>query len=225
MYYRLDASYDSPPNEKDLKVPDQEMHYISGVVQELGLEGRSPGDILGAVDSFFQEKFKYSLTHKKIGGSLSPLEDFLLGSRSGHCEYFATATVLILRASGIPARYASGYAVQEFSRLEDLFVVRARHAHAWVLVYDDGRWCDFDTTPASWSVIEGKKASMFEPVYDFMSFLLFRFSRWRWSEGQSSTMKYIGWLVIPLLVFLAWRLSSRKRIFVKGKNKGRIRDA
>ncbi|MBT8330725.1 MAG: transglutaminase-like domain-containing protein, partial [Deltaproteobacteria bacterium] len=39
------------------------------------------------------------------------IENFLTRSRSGHCEYFATATVLLLRQAGIPARYARGYSV------------------------------------------------------------------------------------------------------------------
>ena len=41
----------------------------------------------------------------------TPLADFLLRTRSGHCEYYATATVLLLRAAGIPARYAHANAV------------------------------------------------------------------------------------------------------------------
>jgi transglutaminase-like putative cysteine protease len=45
----------------------------------------------------------------------TPLARFLLRTRSGHCEYFATATVLLLRQLGIPARYAVGYAVHEAS--------------------------------------------------------------------------------------------------------------
>ena len=35
---------------------------------------------------------------------------FLCEHRTGHCEYFATATTLLLRAAKIPARYAVGYA-------------------------------------------------------------------------------------------------------------------
>ena len=36
-----------------------------------------------------------------------PLKTFLLTHRRGHFEYFATAGVMLLRAAGIPARYAA----------------------------------------------------------------------------------------------------------------------
>ena len=71
-------------------------------------------------------------------------------SRAGHCEYFATATVLLLREAGIPARYATGFSVQDFSRMENRSVVRERHAHAWVLAFVNGAWRDLDTTPSNW---------------------------------------------------------------------------
>lgn len=64
----------------------------------------------------------------------TPLSTFLLKNRSGHCEYFATATTLLLREVGIPARYAIGFSVSEFSPLENQFIVRGRDSHAWTLV-------------------------------------------------------------------------------------------
>src|SRR5439155_1389676 len=79
------------------------------------------------------------------------VEELPRRGHSGHCEYFATATVLLLRAAGVPARYATGYSVQEWSRLERRYVVRARHAHSWALVWADGAWRDLDTTPPLWA--------------------------------------------------------------------------
>jgi len=48
----------------------------------------------------------------------------------------------------VPTRYAVGYSVQEWSRLEQRYIVRARHGHSWALVYVNGAWRDVDTTPA-----------------------------------------------------------------------------
>ncbi len=191
----------------------------------MGLERKSPQEILVSVAGFFQNNFEYSLVQEKTGGSRTPLGDFLVRTRSGHCEYFATAAVLVLRAAGIPARYATGYAVYEFSKLEDLFVVRKRHAHAWVLIYKDGRWHDFDTTPSDWHSIDRKNSSMFRPVYDFMSFLSFMISKWRWSERKESVIGYAVWLLVPLFILLAWRLFSRKRILRQNKGKEKSQPA
>lgn len=219
IQYSPDNCYDSPPTEKDLAVPEKEKPHMARVIQELGLEGKAPSEIKASLIGFFQKNFNYSLTQGEKKRAITPLGDFLSRSRAGHCEYFATATALILRESGIPARYASGYTVQEFSGLEDGFVVRERHAHAWVLVYDKGRWSDFDTTPSNWFSVDKERSSILEPVYDLMSFLSFRFSKWRWSERKSGISKYMGWFVVPLVIFLVWRLYSRKRIV--GHKKGR----
>jgi hypothetical protein len=120
--------------------------------------------------------------------------------------------VLLLRAAGIPARYATGYSVQEFSRLENQFVVRARHAHAWALVYMDGTWHNFDTTPSSWSAIEQDAASPFEPLHDIWSWCAFNFSAWRWRESEEGMGRYVWLMLIPLILLIARRLYSKNRL-------------
>jgi hypothetical protein len=140
------------------------------------------------------------------------LEDFLLTSRSGHCEYFAAATVLVLRKLKVPARYATGYSVHEFSDLEKTFVVRQRHAHAWALVYLDGRWQDFDTTPASWMEVEEKAAGRWRRLADLWSWCAYTLSKWRWDETRGGVAQYVAWLLIPLIIFLAWRVYGKKRV-------------
>ena len=42
-------------------------------------------------------------------GTEDPLADFLLKTRAGHCEYFASGMVVLLRSLGIPARMANGF--------------------------------------------------------------------------------------------------------------------
>ena len=68
--------------------------------------------------------------------------------------------------------------------MENGFIVRTRHAHAWALVHVEGVWRDFDTTPSSWFSAEEKTTSPLKPVYDLWSFLTFKFSQWRWHEAK-----------------------------------------
>ena len=91
--------------------------------------------------------FRYTLYLSGARPGRTALEEFLLTTRAGHCEYFATATALLLREAGVPARYAVGYAVHEWSRVEGRWIVRARDAHAWALAWVDGAWVEVDTTP------------------------------------------------------------------------------
>lgn len=76
---------------------------------------------------------------------------FLTEAKEGHCEYFATAMVLMLRANGIPARVVNGFATDEWvAASSGYYLVRQEHAHSWVEAwFPEGGWITFDPTPAS----------------------------------------------------------------------------
>ena len=207
-----DGPLDGPPIDADLRVPPQEAPVISRIASELNLGVLSASEKLKIVEAYFRQNFRYSVWKGERARRQTALEEFFLQSRSGHCEYFATATALLLRAAGVPARYAVGFSVQEWSRLEQRWIVRARHAHSWALAYVDGAWRDVDTTPSIWVDAERDEASILEPLRDLWSWGGFLISRWRWSEGQSGVGEYAAWLLIPLVLLLVWRLQSRRRV-------------
>jgi hypothetical protein len=211
-----DGTPDSPPTRMDLAIPRSEAAAVARAAAELRLDGRTPEDALTAIRSWLLTRFRYSRWLGERPRGVSPLEDFFFRSRSGHCEYFATATVLLLRAAGIPARYAIGYAVHEWSPLERRWVVRAADAHAWALGWVDGAWREIDTTPPEWVPAERETASVFTPIGDLWSWTQYLFSRWRWSEREDRLRGSIGWLLVPLLALLAWRLWRRRRIAAGG---------
>lgn len=209
VLYGPSGSIDSDPGSLDSSVPDNERAAIQKLIAEMSLGGKSTNQMLRSISAFFQEKFKYTLWQRtRLGrGTNSALTDFLAPTnRAGHCEYFATATVLLLRELGIPARYAVGWSVQEMKGTTG--VIRERHAHAWCLYYLNGQWHDFDTTPASWVAEENRQASMFQFLRDGWSRLKFEFFKWR--AGQSTLRDYIWWIVGPMLLFLLYRLIRRK---------------
>jgi hypothetical protein len=212
VLFNPSASLDSPPNIDDLSVPKTEVSTIFGIAKALDLKAIPRREALKRIDYYFREHFKYSLVLSQPDSDSTPLSHFLLKTRAGHCEYFATATVLLLRAARIPARYASGYSVQEFSRMENCFVVRARHAHAWALVHIDGNWRNFDTTPASWFNIEDESASILQPISDVWSWCMLKFSQWRWIKKEGGLKKYGIWVLVPLIVIFARKLYSQNRV-------------
>ena len=209
----IDSTPDNVPAETnlDLSVPTNEVPALDSVISEMKISGTNEEQKLLAVQNFFSSKFTYSVWQGKdklATTNETPLARFLLTSRSGHCEYFATATVLLLRELGIPARYAVGYYVHEASG--DGYVVRERDAHAWCLVWDrrTQTWKDFDTTPASWVGIEGKRASVMQWLSDFGSWIGFQIAKFRW--GQSNLREYIFWGLIPVLVLLLYQIIFRR---------------
>jgi hypothetical protein len=102
--------------------------------------------------------------------------------------------------------------VHEFSRLENRFIVRDRHAHAWALVYVDDTWYNFDTTPGTWISIEDGAAPGWELVTDLGSWCWFNLTQGFMWARQSNGFTYLGWLIIPAVLLMARRIFGKKRV-------------
>lgn len=63
---------------------------------------------------------------------VDPIEQFLSVDKKGHCQYYASALVMMLRSQNIPARVVVGYHTDEYNELGRHYVARQLHAHAWV---------------------------------------------------------------------------------------------
>lgn len=92
--------------------------------------------------------FRYTLENPS-GRAANPLEDFLERTQAGHCEYFASAMALMLRARGVPARVVSGYRLGPWIPEGGYFRVSQDQAHSWIEYWDAGRWHAADPTPAA----------------------------------------------------------------------------
>lgn len=107
-----------------------------------------PREIMQAVVNYFHQQFSYRLEGPPSGRS-DDLRLFM-EERQGHCTLFATASVLILRASGIPARMVGGYLSTDPHPITGEYVVRARDGHAWCEAWDaeaEG-WRRLESTPS-----------------------------------------------------------------------------
>jgi hypothetical protein len=79
---------------------------------------------------------------------MDPIEAFLFRTRKGHCEYFATGLVLMMRTRGIPARIVNGFYATEWNERGKFFSARQSDAHSWVEVWhDELGWLTVDPTP------------------------------------------------------------------------------
>ncbi len=101
----------------------------------------------------------YTLTPdlSKVDAGLDGVENFLTTVKEGYCVQFASATALLLREMGIPARYVEGYIASELSGKGNAAssdytyggYVKDYEAHSWVEVWFDGvGWVTYETTPA-----------------------------------------------------------------------------
>ena len=212
--YCQGTTIDSPPDTNwDTSVPADEVPALDRVISEMKISGTNDAQKTLAVRQFFSGKFVYSTWQgpdKVAGTNETPLGRFLLASRSGHCEYFATATVLLLRELGIPARYAVGYYVHENSGRG--FIVREHDAHAWCMVWDQTAktWKDFDTTPPVWVAIEGQHASFLTWFSDSWFWVQFEVAQFKFWRSQASPRQYILWGLVPVMAFLLHQMVFRR---------------
>ena len=199
------------PQQKNLVVPQEEQYALEQVREQLALTEPSPQAQIDAVRGFFAEGFSYSLNLLGKGQQATPLGNFLLLQKRGFCEYYATATTLLLRSLGIPSRYATGYAVSEKSLLEGKYIVRSRHAHAWAEAYVDDRWIAVDTTPAQWFAMDAERASVFEGFKDILSFILHKYRVFQTGSGRDLTLP-LSTIVVLLTGFLILRIYRRIKL-------------
>jgi protein-glutamine gamma-glutamyltransferase len=115
-------------------------------------------------------EYVYSLDTSAKNPKLDPVEDFVLNRKAGHCEYFASALVLMLRAVGVPTRMVSGFKGGTVNTISGAYEVEQRHAHVWVEALIGGdRWLTVDPTPAARDVSVASFAAPVKTVHELAS--------------------------------------------------------
>ncbi|GIH23159.1 transglutaminase [Acrocarpospora phusangensis] len=99
------------------------------------------------LQEWFTETGQFAYSLQTRGSGNEALAEFLLNSRAGYCEQFASAMAVMARMLGIPARVSIGYTGG--SKIDGRWVVRTHDAHAWPELYFEGAgWLRFEPTPA-----------------------------------------------------------------------------
>jgi len=140
------------------------------VVRDAGVDENDVFEKAIALQTHFHTPglYQYSLDLLDVErtAGMDPVEDFVANHRNGHCEYYASALVLMLRSQGIPARMIVGYRAGQYNSVGHYYQVREKEAHAWVEAFlykgqvpeeirretnitVNGAWLRLDPTPAS----------------------------------------------------------------------------
>jgi len=185
--------------------------------------------------------FRYTLDNPS-GQALNPLEDFLERTQAGHCEYFASAMALMLRARGVPARVVNGYRLGPWIPEGGYFRVSQNEAHSWVEYWHEGRWWTADPTPQG-SAVGAVGNGGLQAYERWLDAIRYRWDRYvvRFSDQDQQTGltwiqgQFQGWqwqwkapskaaggaLGLAVLAWLFWRTRGRWRPIHDGP--GRIR--
>ncbi len=140
--------------EHYLQLPADFSPRIKELVRSL-VETKPQEEQLRTLFAFLQRgSYMYGLDNLPISGT--PLEDFLMVTKRGNCEYFASSLAVMLRMAGIPARLIGGYRGGYYNNAGKYYLVTQQHAHVWVEAYLPGSgWSRLDPTPllptAAWN--------------------------------------------------------------------------
>ena len=99
------------------------------------------------IETYLKKNYRYSLNVKPPDDNSDPILYFLFTSKTGFCEHYATAMVMMFRTLGIPARIVTGFYGGELNEYGNYIIVRQSNAHSWVEAVIDGKWKRFDPTP------------------------------------------------------------------------------
>jgi transglutaminase-like putative cysteine protease len=120
---------------------------IPELAKQITARAQTPFDKTITLENYLRSHYAYNLNLTGKPGD-DPLAHFLFETRSGHCEYFASAMAIMLRTLDIPTREVNGFLPGEYNDLGEDYIVRASDAHSWVEVYFPGTgWMTFDPTP------------------------------------------------------------------------------
>jgi len=130
----------------------------------------APAKLLAIID-WLRTSHQYTTNLQRNPAIADPLEDFLFEQKAGHCEYFASATAILLRASGVPSRYVNGFLGGEWNEIGHYIAVRENRAHSWAEAYlGELGWMRVDATPPTRSLFRmGRLRQLFDSIDFFWS--------------------------------------------------------
>ncbi|WP_354625741.1 DUF3488 and transglutaminase-like domain-containing protein [Psychromonas sp. MME2] len=93
---------------------------------------------------FRTQNYRYTLKPPPLGNDF--VDDFLFSTLAGFCVHYASSYLYVARLVGIPARMVTGYLGGEWQDQDKFLTVRQYDAHAWVEIWQGGRWQRVDPT-------------------------------------------------------------------------------
>lgn len=188
------------PSRIYLQFPEDDIE-IAALAKRIVHTALSPREKVERVIAYLHNTCRYSLDPKR-DLRYSPLSDFLLHSREGYCEHFATAAAILLRMTGVPTRLVGGFLQGEWNPIGKYYMVRQRDAHTWIEAYlPEVGWVAFDPTPPTTKPNPVSALATLNRYYDFFKLkwhrYIIRYSR----RDQIRILLYVGQRLRSLPLF------------------------
>lgn len=196
-------------------VPERVLDLASDITRGL----TTPYDKAKAIESYLRTNYPYDLAVPAPPADRDVADYFLFDLKKGYCDYYATSMVVLARASGLPARFVSGYAPGSYDAPNAQYIIRELNAHSWAEVYfPQIGWVEFEPT-ASLPEIERSEDILSMPLdqgnEETASDLLTRFRLERillWSSPLLSALVFALLYVVFIDRWLVLRLPPETAI-------------
>lgn len=140
------AKYPESIREHYLWLPASVPERVYDLAGNITRSKPTPYDKAKAIEAYLRH-YPYDLEVPAPPPDQDVVDYFLFDLKKGYCDYYATAMVVLARASGLPARFVSGYAPGDYDAANAQYVVRELHAHSWAEVYfPELGWIEFEPT-------------------------------------------------------------------------------
>lgn len=159
-----------------LQLPADLDPQVAALAQEVVGDATTVGEAVSRVEAHLRSRYGYTLDLKR-DARYAPLEDFLFVQRRGHCEYFATAMVILLRTQGIAARNVNGFLGGVWNDYGGYIAVSQGDAHSWVEVWHESdHWETRDPTPSGGG--EARTVGFFDRIAQYTDALRLRWYKY-----------------------------------------------
>lgn len=159
-----------------------------------------------AIQKAIENQVVYNTRAPRTPRETDPVEFFLFDSREGYCDLFASAMTLMAREAGLPARFMTGYIINERKRdANGFFTVRQRDYHAWAEIYFQGvGWVPFDPTEGAQSVDGGQRGGSLT-------------ANSPWYQDPLVSKILIGVGIAAGLALIAWAIAQTRAAVATGR--------
>lgn len=145
---REPTSLDPHVRELCLQLPPGLPDRVRRLAQTITAGKARPESKVSAIATYLSQTCSYDDSPPWPPEGQDPVDFFLFDSHRGYCVHFASAAVVLCRCVGLPARFVSGYLEGDAQDTPDVYLVRARDAHAWAEVFiPRSGWVEVDPTP------------------------------------------------------------------------------
>jgi transglutaminase-like putative cysteine protease len=144
----LEPAVNIPDNvQQFMSLPASVPQRVGDLAQRITAGATNDYDRVKAIENWLDENYLYSINSPVPPQGRDAVDHFLFDTNVGFCEQFASATAVMLRSLGIPARLVAGYTPGSHNPFTGYYEVHNSDAHTWVEAwFPRYGWYEFDPT-------------------------------------------------------------------------------